>query len=102
MSKQYKRESALERQKRLADEELQRRKAAALRGYGWKDVDYLPGQRGTSIKQITVNDQGLLIHAIVIMGEHGDVLWRSKNSGVTWQLLTYASALDNLINKGPI
>ncbi len=101
MSKQYKRESALERLKRLANEDLQRRKAIALRGFGWKDVDYLPGQRRTSIKQITVNDQGLFIHAIVVMEEHGDVLWRSKNGGVTWQVLTYASALDSFINSGP-
>ena len=94
-------ESELKRLERLAKEDLRLRKATALRGYGWKDVDYLPGQRRTSIKQITVNDQGLMIHAMVIMEEHGDVLWRSNNGGVTWQLLTYASPLDSFINSGP-
>ena len=79
--------------KRLFDEETKRKEDA---GYGWFEVKYVPGERDTEIKQITVNETGVLIHAVVIntramSGDISTSLWRSKNAGITWERLLNAA-----------
>jgi hypothetical protein len=63
-------------------------------GYGWVEIKYVPGERNTEIKQITVNETGVLIHAVVIFKHttgSDTSLWRSKNAGITWERLQNAA-----------